>query len=252
MNLEVNGRAVDADTARSLASSFGHFTAMQVRNGATRGLGLHLRRLEAANRELFELGLDHDRVRELVRHALGETKAASVRVYIHETPSESEPVIVITVKEPGGIQSPQRLRSVDYLRPNAHLKHLATEQGYHTRAAQQAGYDDALLTADGEIVAEAATANVGFFDEDAVVWPDAPLLRGITMQLLEAALPEHGIQVRRASIRVRDLGRFEGAFLSNARGIAAVSGIDELDLPEADDRVRMLADAYDAVRWESI
>lgn len=252
MRLEVNGAAVDAEAAWSAASSFGHFTAMQVRNGATRGLDLHLRRLETANRELFGVGLDHDQVRELVRHALGDVKDASVRVYIREIEPASAPAIVVSVKEPGGIVSPQSLRSVDYLRPDAHLKHLATEQAYHTRAAKQAGYDDALLTPGGDIVAEAATANIGFFERDTVVWPDAPLLHGITMQLLEAGLVKRRVPVHRGSIRLRDLDQFDGAFLSNARGIATVSGIDDLVLPEPDDRGAMLADVYAAVPWESI
>ena len=33
------------------------------------------------------------------------------------------------VESPGGIDPRQRLRSVDYVRPRPHLKHLATEQG---------------------------------------------------------------------------------------------------------------------------
>jgi branched-subunit amino acid aminotransferase/4-amino-4-deoxychorismate lyase len=252
VRIEVNGDVADADAAWSAASSFGHFTAMQVRRRATRGLDLHLRRLEAANRELFDSGLDRDEVRELVAHALGETEDASVRVYLIEFAHESEPATVVTVREPGGIESPQRLRSVDYQRPSAHLKHLATEQGYHTRLARRDGYDDALLTAGLDVVSEAATANIGFFDVDDVVWPDAPLLHGITMQLLEAALRERGVRVRRTSVRMSDLPRFDGAFLSNARGIAAVSAIDDLFLPEAEDRITMLLEAYAAIPWDPI
>jgi branched-subunit amino acid aminotransferase/4-amino-4-deoxychorismate lyase len=252
VRVEVNGRAVNADAAWSAASSFGHFTAMQVRGGATRGLELHLRRLEAANRELFDAGLDHDEVRALIRHALGEAEDASVRVYLVDADRDSEPATVVTVREPGGIESPQRLRSVDYQRPDAHLKHLATEQGYHTRIARRDGYDDALLTADLDLVSEAATANIGLFDGDGVVWPEAPLLRGITMQLLEAALRGRGVPVRRSSVRLHDLPGFEGAFLSNARGIAAVSGVDDLVLPDAAHGIAMLVDAYAAVPWDRI
>jgi branched-subunit amino acid aminotransferase/4-amino-4-deoxychorismate lyase len=252
VHVEMNGRVVDADAARILASSFGHFTAMQVRNAATRGLDLHLRRLQAANRELFDAGLDHEEVRALIRQALGETQDASVRVYLVERQGESRPATVVTVREPGGIESPQRLRSVDYQRPTAHLKHLSTEQGYHTRVAQRSGYDDALLTAGLDVIAEAATANIGLFDGEGIVWPDAPLLHGITMQLLESALPRRGVPVRRASVRLRDLSRFEGAFLSNARGIAAVSVIDDLVLPEVGDHVEMLIGAYSAVAWDRI
>jgi len=223
---------------------------MQVRGGRARGLDLHLARLEAANRELFDADLDAERVRELIRHALDGITDASVRVYVHE--AGIGPTTVVTVKEPGDVTSPQRLRSVRYQRPDAHLKHLATDQGYHSRVARQRGFDDALLTGDAGIVSESATANIGFFDASAVVWPDAPMLRGITMQLLDRELPARGVTVRRQPIHVPDIASFEGAFLSYARGIAVVSGVDDATLPENPARMQILTDAYDAVPWDAI
>ena len=247
--LEIDGRSVLAEVAWSTAS-FGHFTAMQVRGGRTRGLALHLRRLEAANRELFDIGLDGARVRALIRHALGDTKDASVRVYFFET--DAEPAVMVTVKEPGGVRSPQRLQSVRYQRPDAHIKHLATGQGYYSRVARRNGFDDALLTGDDGMVSETATANIGFFEGAGVVWPDAPLLHGITMQLLERKLPELGVSSRRASVRLRDLPSFEGAFLSYARGVAAVNGVDDASLPMPAERMKTLADAYASVPWDTL
>ena len=248
--LEIDGRQVGAEAAMSIAAGFGHFTAMQVRDGRTRGLALHLARLERANRELFGVSLDGERVRTLIRHALGRIVDASVRVYVFET--EAEPATMVTVKAPGGVRSPQRLLSVRYQRPDAHLKHLATEQGYYTRLAQRQGFDDALLTDDGGIVSESATANIGFFDGAGVVWPDAPMLHGVTMQLLERTLPDRGVPSRRATIRLSDIPSFEGAFLSYARGVAVVSGVDDVDLPANGARMRILEDAYDAVPWDPI
>ena len=51
--IEVNGHAAD-EAAVSLLEheGWGHFTAMQVRRGRTRGLDLHLSRLEAAHRDV--------------------------------------------------------------------------------------------------------------------------------------------------------------------------------------------------------
>jgi hypothetical protein len=69
---------------------------------------------------------------------------------------------MVTVKAPGGIDPPQRLRSVRYQRPDAHLKHLGTEQGQRSRRARRDGFDDALLIADDETVSESSTANIGF------------------------------------------------------------------------------------------
>jgi len=245
LRLEIEGRRADPEELWTTASGFGHFTAMQVRGGRTRGLDLHLRRLTDANTELFAAELDHERVRALIRHALADTEDASVRVYSFE--SDHEPRLMVTVKPPGGVTSPQRLQSVRYQRPTAHLKHLATEQSFHGRAAKRNGFDDAVLTdADGAI-SETTIANIGFLDEAGVVWPDAPLLRGITMQLLENRVPS-----RSTRVRLQDLASFQGAFLSNARGVAAVSEVDGITLPVPRNRVEALEAAYQAVPWDTI
>jgi hypothetical protein len=109
--LELNGTPV-GDDAHTVATSLGysHFTAMQVRD--TRGLDLHLARLDAATRELFGQPLDTDRVCGYVRHALGHTRDASVRVYVFESGGIS---ILVTVREPA--EPPdiaQRVRSVRF------------------------------------------------------------------------------------------------------------------------------------------
>ena len=250
MRIEIDGREVDAEQLWSTSSSFGHFTAMQVRGGRTRGLAFHLDRLEAANAELFDSGLDRDRVVALIRHALGGLDDASVRVYIFE--SSEEPAIMVTVKPPGEVSTPQRLQSVRYQRPDAHLKHLATGQGYYLRLAQRNGFDDALLTGDEGIVSETAIANIGFLDDSGVVWPDAPHLHGITMRLLEQELPGLGVLSRRETVRFRDVASFEGAFLSNARGVAVVSQIDEVAVPLDEERFETIAAAYAAVSWDTL
>jgi branched-subunit amino acid aminotransferase/4-amino-4-deoxychorismate lyase len=250
LRLEIDGQPVSAEVARSTASSHGHFTAMQVRGGRTRGLALHLGRLNSSNREMFGAGLDAERVRALIRHALGDINDASVRVYCLE--AGGQPAIMVTVKAPGGIGSPQRLRSVRYQRPDAHLKHLATEQGKYTGRARRDGFDDALLTGADETVSESATANIGFFDRSGVVWPDAPLLHGITMQLLERELPHLGVTSRRAAVHLHEVISFDGAFLSNARGVAAVSDVDDARLPMPGVRMKMLTDAYAAVPWDAL
>lgn len=250
MYIEIDGGPAGAEALWSTSSAYGHFTAMQVRARKTRGLALHLRRLDAATSELFGVALDGDRVRELVRHALRAVDDASVRVYVFE--SEEEPAIMVTVKEPGGVSAPQRLQSVRYQRPDAHLKHLATGQGFYSRLARSHGFDEALLTADDEAVSETAIANIGFFDADGVVWPNAPHLRGITMQLLERDLPGFGIPSRVAPVRLQDLTSFEGAFVSNARGVAAVSGVDDLSLPIQSELLGTVVECYASVPWDSI
>lgn len=249
VHIEIDGHRPGTEELWSTASAYGHFTAMQVRGRRTRGLPLHLRRLAAANRELFDAELDHERVRELILHALRGVEDASVRVYVFEA---EEPAIMVTVKPPGGVATPQRLQSVHYQRPDAHLKHLASGQTFYSRLARRNGFDDALLTTSDGVVAESAIANIGFFDESGVLWPDAPLLHGITMQLLESTLPELGVMSRRAPIRLQEIASFEGAFLSNARGLAAVGQVDAATLPIRAERMKRITDAYASVPWDAI
>ena len=250
VHIEIDGHLATAEELWSTASAFGHFTAMQVRARRTRGLALHLRRLEVANRELFEAGLDGERVRELILHALRDVEDASVRVYVFE--SGGEPTIIVTVKEPGCVSTPQRLKSVRYQRPDAHLKHLATGQAFYSRLARRNGFDDALLTAADGVISESAVANVGFFDGSGVLWPAGPLLHGITMQLLERKLPEVGVASRRAPVRLQDIASFDGAFLANARGVAAVNQVDGVSLPMPAQRMKTVADMYASVPWDAI
>jgi branched-subunit amino acid aminotransferase/4-amino-4-deoxychorismate lyase len=250
MHIEIDGHRANAEALWSTTSAYGHFTAMQVRGGKTRGLSLHLRRLEAANRELFAVGLDSERVRDLIRHALAGVEDASVRVYAFE--SDDEPALMVTVKDPADVSTPQRLQSVRYQRPDAHIKHLATGQAFYSRLALRNGFDDALLTASDGAVSETAVANIGFYDASGVVWPDAPLLHGITMQVLERRLPELGVPTRRAPVRLDDITSFAGAFLANARGIAAVSQVDGVTLPIEVEQMKALVDAYASAAWDGI
>ena len=135
---------------------------------------------------------------------------------------------MVTVKPPAEMATPQRLGSVRYQRPDAHRKHVHTEQGHYRELAQRDGFDDALLTGPDGLVCETSMANIGFFDRSGVVWPDAPMLRGITMQLLEAPFP-----TRRTPMRLSDIASFDGAFVSNARGIGVVSPDRRRGAPDA-------------------
>ena len=122
---EVNGTDASAEQLRDyVLGPYGHFTAMQVRSARTRGLALHLARLDAATRELFGQGLDGDQVRAHIRHALGDTGDASVRVIIYWPAASPAPAIMVTVRPPAQpATEPQRLMPVPYQRPVPHIKH---------------------------------------------------------------------------------------------------------------------------------
>src|SRR5579863_7319871 len=194
--IEIDGAAPSAEQLAAAAlDDYGHFTTMQVRSRRVRGLGLHLARLNAAHREMFDHPLDGDLVVRLIRHALAtaDVADASLRVLVRHL--EDQPSLMVTIRPPGGLPgSPWRLRSVPYQRPAAHLKHLGDfGQSYFQRQVKRDGYDEALLTGPDGVIAEGSVTNIAFFDGSAITWPDAPVLAGITMQLLQQRLGDFGL-----------------------------------------------------------
>lgn len=248
--IEVNGEPATESTLRVPAfSGYGHFTAMQIRDGRVRGLEPHLTRLDSANRELFGAGLDGERVRELLRHALGDVSDASARVYAHRVEGEQETRVMVTVKPPATkADRPHGLMSVPYAREVPHIKRAGGfGQMYYLRQAERAGFDEALLTTPGGLVTEGAITNIAFWDGTHVVWPEGPSLLGITMALLEPRLPS----VRRP-VTLADLPSYASAFLTNSQGFAPVDRIDGVEFTVDAELMATVAAAYAAVEWDEI
>ncbi|MCX4509196.1 aminotransferase class IV [Streptomyces sp. NBC_01619] len=252
--IEIDGRPateLDPELIPVLQSGYGHFTAMQVRDGRARGLALHLERLDASTREMFDAPLDGDHVRALVRRALGMAgrRDASVRIAVYWVPEAAEPTQVVTVREPQTMpEQPRSLMSVPFQRPLAHLKHAGgIGQPYYGRAAVRAGFDDALLTGPNGVISEGSITNVAFWDGTSVVWPDAPALCGITMALLEPLLSS----VRR-EVTLADLGSYAAAFLTNSQGFAPVHRIDSTVFAVDEKLMRRVREAYATVPWDAI
>ncbi|WP_031082684.1 aminotransferase class IV [Streptomyces sp. NRRL WC-3549] len=248
-HVEMNGRPATAEDLRVPAfSGFGHFTALQVRDREVRGLGLHLDRLDAANRELFGLPLDGGRVRALVGHALdgAGVRDASVRVHGYLPPDHPETAVMVTVGAPAHLSAaPQALMSVPFARTLPQVKRPGEfGQTYYRRRARRSGFDEALLTAPGGVVTEGAVTNVGFWDGASVVWPDAPLLTGVTMALLEDGLARSGRPTARRPVTLEGLGAFRAAFVSNSQGIAPVHRIDDTSFAVDEALMKDLDQAY--------
>ncbi|WP_335936999.1 aminotransferase class IV family protein [Streptomyces sp. PTD5-9] len=254
---EFDGRpATEADLRIPAFHGYGHFTAMQVRDGKVRGLALHLARLDAANRELFELPLDGERVRGLVRHALdgAGTRDASVRVHGFLPPDGTETTVMVTVRPPARKPArPYRVMSVPYTRTVPHIKRPGEfGQTYYGRLAARSGFDEALLTGPGGTVTEGAIHNIGFWDGASVVWPDAPALLGITMALLERELPGAGQASVRRPVTLDGLGAFRSAFVTNSQGIAPVRCVDDVEFAVDEKLMERLARAYDAAPRDTV
>ena len=261
--VEVNGAPVTPADLELLAfSNYGHYTSMQVRQHAVRGLDLHLSRLDENARILFGQAPDPGQVRDCLRHAVGTGRACSVQVTLFSRAlrclahgSAVEPDIMVSVSPPDEPQtSALRVRCADYERETPEVKHLATYGLLReVRAARTAGFDDALFVDRTGLVSEGSTWNVCFHDGHQWVWPNAPALRGVTMQLLQTAMREAGVPVASEPVLATDLGKFTAAFATNSVTAARpLTAMDALTLKRDDTLLSMLHALYDTVPWQPL
>ncbi|GAA2389094.1 aminotransferase class IV family protein [Nonomuraea africana] len=227
----IDGSVAGPDAALPMLARNGHFTAMQVRDRRTRGLELHLARLQAANLELYGEQLDTELVLDSIRTGLGDDiRDASVRVYVLEA---ERPHVFVTVRPPQEVATtPRSVMSVVHQRFLPHIKHTGGfAQGYFGARAAAAGFDEALFTTAEGLVSEGTITNLGCFDGTTVIWPDAPMLHGIAMQVMERELLAAGIPQDRHPVRVGDLPSFAAVFLTNSHGVVMVGRLEDRPLP---------------------
>ncbi|WP_199434845.1 aminotransferase class IV family protein [Qaidamihabitans albus] len=264
MRAEVNGAPATAEQlAVPAVVNYGHFTSMQVRGGRVRGLEAHLRRLAEGTRLLFGGELDTGLVRRYLRHAVTGTGPVTARVTIFslaaprggEPGSAAPPDVLVALRPPSeAAAGPLRLRSVHYERVLPRVKHVGTfGLFHHTRAARQAGYDDALFVTSDAHVSEASVWNAGFFDGGTVIWPRAPMLGGVTQALLSRGLDRLGVPTVTRPVPLAEARTLRSAFLCNA-GCACrpVAGIDDTALTVDPELTALLERAYDTNPWEPV
>lgn len=254
---ELNGRPASTEDFAILARvPYGHFTMMQVRDGGVRGLGLHLGRLQESTRELLGCDIDPDEVRAHMRHALGDARAATMRVNVFPhhidwrarrgTPGDVDYLVTVGApREPAGTML--RVGTARFERFLPQLKHLGIGLGvaHFGRQAFASGWDDVLfLDGDGRVL-EGSVWNIGFVDGSRIVWPNAPALSGIAMQLVQLGLAKRGIPSEAREVRIDELKSFRAAFLTNTIQIVQlIARIDDVSFPEAPDWQAVLMDCH--------
>lgn len=250
---ELNGVPANLDQLQVLAlTNYGHFTSMRVDNQRVRGLSLHLERLMRDCRQVFAADLDADRIRHLIRHALADvSQPVGVRVTVFDPALElghlgadAQPQILVTTRPAAPTPLPAlSLQSAIHCRDMPDVKHVGLFGTlHHRRIAQRNGFDDALFVDADATIAEAATSNVGFIDDDRIVWPQADCLPGVTMRLISQARDEDATTV---PITLEQLADVDAVFVSNAAvGIRPVSTIDDFQWPNEHPIVSVLRKEY--------
>ncbi len=257
---QLDGMPVDADDLAVLAlTNYGHFTSMRIDDQRVRGLSHHLERLVRDCRTVFDADLDAQRVQELIRRAVGDdTGSFMVRVTIFDPAlgmghpgAMAEPRVLVTTRPAATLPLPPlRVRSVGYRRDMPAVKHVGLFGTLRCRReAQRNGFDDALFIDAGSFISEGGTWNIGFFDGEHVVWPDADCLTGVTMRLLRQ-VHERTIVAPVGLSAVPDMW---AAFVTNAAiGVRAVGAIDDMELNDDHPVVEVLRREYAGIPGEPL
>ncbi|SDQ09681.1 aminotransferase class IV [Brevundimonas sp. 374] len=230
--------ATPDDLAHQALVNYGAYTSFRVEDGAARGLDLHLARLEQAAVELFGESPGEAEFRRLMALAVAGRDACWLRVSLfspeigHRNPTYvGRPKVMTSVSPaPPPLANRVRITAMPYERDAPHLKHLATFGLIRARrAARAAGFDDALFV-DGEgRVTEGTLWNIGFVRGDRIVWPQAPMLAGVTQALITRGLSHVGLTSETRPIRLDEIGAFDGAFLCNsATPVCPIIAIDDV------------------------
>ncbi|GAA4195556.1 aminotransferase class IV family protein [Streptosporangium oxazolinicum] len=257
---ELNGTPVTSEDLQALALiNYGHFTSMRVHGQRIRGFSHHLDRLVRDCQRLFDVSLDRERVREFVRRAVrGESGAFVVRVTVFDPAldlghpgSSAEPSILVTTRPAmSWPPAPIRVQTVCYRRDLPEVKHVGLLGSvWHRRQAQMQGYDDTLFVDNASFVSEGATWNIGFFDGERVIWPDAEVLPGVTMRLLNQVY-DNAIT---APVNIRDVPAMHAAFATNTTiGVRPISTIDRVRLVDDHPIFETLRKEYEEIPPEQL
>lgn len=263
--LFLNGSEPTLADLQSLALvNYGHFTSLQYANGGVRGLDLHLKRLNEATQVLFGSDLPEHRVRTDLQQAVRGRMEAMVRINVFSRalsmrqlelePAQAPDLLISLLPPPAASPTPLRVRSVCHQRYLPEIKSVGTFSLFHQRReARRAGFDDALFM-DGEgRISEGSIWNVGFWDGRRLVWPAAPALPGISMQLLTQRFEAAGIPVETVDVRLHQLRGFRSAFFSNAAvALQPIGQIDDVAFAPDPEFYQLLDNAWSEVPWEPV
>lgn len=259
----IDGLPATEEDLRYLAVvNYGAYTSFRVEAGGARGLDLHLGRLDANAIELFGETVDRDWLIDLMRMGLDDRREGWMRISLFSaeiaartpSPRVSPRTMIVVSEPPPPLAESVRVQVRTYARDDAHVKHTATFPLIRARRlARDAGFDDALFADAEGLISEGSLWNVGFLRGDEVIWPRAPMLRGVAQALIARRLDQVGLTQRTAEVHVDDLSGFDSAFLCNSATPACpITAIGDLAFPVDAERIERLRAAWAANPIQSI
>jgi branched-subunit amino acid aminotransferase/4-amino-4-deoxychorismate lyase len=150
--------------------------------------------------------------------------------------------------------APLRVRTDRFERDWPEQKHAATMgQHFAVRRARWAGYDDALLVGPTGEVREGSAWNIAFWDGEKVIWPQAAVLKGVTMVLLQVAMTMTGTPWALRPVTTGEIPDLLAAMAIGSRRITQpIASIDDVKFDEDTRLAEALTGAWATVPWDEI
>ncbi|WP_241993011.1 aminotransferase class IV [Cryobacterium frigoriphilum] len=190
------------------------------------------------------------------------TADVSLTCFITSTPGEFEApeadaqltVLTRTTAPAMAPEGPIALDVVAHQRDLPHIKHVGeVGKTLALRRARTRGFTDAAFHDPQGRLSEGTIWNLAFWDGNTVNWPDADILPGATMQILQRQLSVLGVvQTTRPIRHGASLGQLAGVVMNPWTPGIAVTRIGESQLATDDDFTRLLHSAYERERLEPI
>ncbi|MFC5932197.1 branched-chain amino acid aminotransferase [Cryobacterium melibiosiphilum] len=252
----LNGTVASSDDLAPLAfAGFAHFTAMQIHDRSIRGLDLHLQRLRDASDTMFGRHLPDAQIVDYLRVALNAApEDASLALFITSSPGEfvaPRPEIqldvVTRITDAATVPlGPLALDVVAHQRDLPHVKHVGeVAKTLLLRQAVTRGFDDAAFEDSEGRLSEATIWNLAFWDGRSVIWPEANILTGVTMQILQRQLSALGVDQKTQPIRRNEpLGQLAGVVMNSWTPGIAIARIGDHRLIADADFTGLLHSAY--------
>lgn len=254
----INGTPARAGDLSPIAfAGFAHFTAMQIRNGSVKALDLHLARLRNASMDLFGAAPNDELIIDSIRSALRTgPQGLSLTVTAFAPEGEfttesfgSEPSVLVRTSLPSdGPQGPMKLWITEHERHMARIKHVGEwAKTYFLHRAAEHGFDDVAFMDRNGRLSEGSIWNLVFWDGSSVVWPQADILVGTMMGMVQRQLEELGVTQRVQVVRSADLAWMEGAAVMNSwtPGVP-LTAIGDHNFPVSEALMSLLRAAYAA------
>jgi branched-subunit amino acid aminotransferase/4-amino-4-deoxychorismate lyase len=147
---------------------------------------------------------------------------------------------------------PLTAKSYTFTRDSAEVKHIGLyAQLRLRREAQLAGFDDAAFIEPDGRISEGGTWNLGFIDQDGtVIWPEAPVLPGTTMLLLQSL---DAPKQTTAPVYLSDVPNMVAAFATNVTiGVRSVLALDDVKFQQDHPSIAALRSAYVEIPGERL